>query len=121
MWRYNDIDDCIAEIKEQYDRVIHENEELQQKINNFRKDQEIAKADASVKYIRDHSLLIMSDDELAAARAFKNKHYESCSPKNIKTSETWIYTLSGTGIGTVIQITCPYCKKSEDITDISSW
>ena len=117
---FNNIQDLLAKIQKQYDTLEAENQRLRNELFNYSKEEEVKKAKEHADYIADHALLLMSDDELAAAAEFKKKHYEECVLKT-KISTTWIYKLSGTGIGTVIEITCPYCKKSEDVTDISHW
>ena len=65
----------------------------------------------------------MSDKEAKVARDFRQRHYEQCAlPLNSKSAgNTYIYELTGTGLGTCIKITCPICGQSEDITDIDSW
>ena len=65
----------------------------------------------------------MSDKEIEAERNFRYRHYEKCAlPLNNKSAgNTYIYELTGTGLGTCIKITCPICGQSEDITDIDSW
>ena len=117
---FDNIQDLLAKVQKQYDALEEENQRLRNELFNYSKEEEVKKAKDHAKYIADHALLLMSDDEIAAAAEFKKKHYEKCYPK-AKVTSSWIYRLSGTGIGTVIEITCPYCKESADITDISSW
>ena len=65
----------------------------------------------------------MSDKEIEAERNFRYRHYEKCARplKDKSVGNTYIYELSGTGLGTIIKITCPICGQTEDITDIDSW
>lgn len=74
--------------------------------------------DAEIKDLWDRSLLVMTKKEAEAKRAFTKKHYEMHKP--METSK-YIYTLTGTGVGTVITIKCPICNAEEDITDDESW
>jgi len=43
------------------------------------------------------------------------------TPHTRASGNTYIYTLTGTGIGACIKVKCPVCGEEEDITDISSW
>ena len=65
----------------------------------------------------------LSDKELERLENFRERHYKKCAEplhsKNV--GNTYIYDLIGTGIGTIIKVTCPLCGESEDITDTSSW
>ena len=111
-----------------YDDLLKENEMLQEKLNNFNKDEEIQKAKDLVEYTRKHSLLQLSDKEVNREKAFRTKHYEKHilkidgEPMPMKINgNTYIYELTGTGLGIIIKITCPICGESEDITDTESW
>jgi len=55
--------------------------------------------------------------------AFRKEHYEKCAlPKRSKAvGNTYIYEITGTGLGPIIKITCPICNKSLDVTDTDSW
>jgi rubrerythrin len=110
------IDDSINTIKDYIEQIEVENEELHDKLNNYDKDSEIKKLNTELEDTRKHSLLVMSDKEQEAEKEFRDKHYKSC-----KNGNEFIYTLTGTGIGTGIEIQCPVCGKKEDITDTESW
>ena len=92
-------------------------------MQEWNKDTEIQKYKETVKYIRNHSLFIMSDKEFKADKEFREQHYKMCAePLHSKTAgNTYIYELTGTGLGTCITITCPICGQSKDITDTDSW
>ena len=72
---------------------------------------------------RHHSLLQLSDNEVKAIKDFRDKHYKKCAePLHSKAAgNTYIYELTGTGLGTCIKITCPICGETEDVTDTDSW
>ena len=118
-----DIDEALAHVKDSYDYLHDEYNDLKEELASFNKDDEIQKLKDEIRYLRKHSLQQLSDKELTAELAFRNKHYEECArPLRSKIyGNTYIYELSGTGIGTCIKITCPICGKSEDITDTESW
>lgn len=123
-WRtIEDFDKAIQTLKDSYEYMKEKVENMQELLNTWNKDEEIQKLKNEIKYLRKHSLQQLSDKELAAELAFRNKHYEECArPLHSKFyGNTYIYELSGTGIGTGIKITCPICGKSEDITDTESW
>lgn len=78
--------------------------------------QRISKLEEELKSIHEHSLLILTDYQAQADRKFKDNHYKSCSNGN-----RYIYEITGHGFGVCLEITCPVCGKSEDITDSSTW
>lgn len=49
-------------------------------------------------------------------KAFRQYHWKKCH-----NSGNYIIHLIGTGIGETIEIGCPYCKETENITDIDAW
>ena len=112
VWNKN-FDKVLDEIREQY----HEMEQrLQNNINTlkeWKKEAEVQAAIERAKMISEHSLMVLSDKELAAKKEFQNHHSHANS--------TFIYTLTGTGIGTAIKIKCPKCGEEKDITDMDSW
>lgn len=59
---------------------------------------------------------LLNEKENTAADAFMWKHYA----KHKKTAEVML-TATATGIATHIKITCPYCRKSEDLSDYGCW
>ena len=62
------------------------------------------------------SLCNLTDKEDERINKFRNKHYKKCGNGN-----KYLYELTGTGIGTIIKITCPICGKQKDVTDSDSW
>lgn len=91
-------------------------ERYKKQVEEYNKDKEITKRDEKIKYLQEHSLFEMTDDELMDDKAFRAEHYKKC-----KNGNSYLYELTGTGIGTCIKITCPVCKKSKDITDVKGW
>lgn len=110
------IQQSVESIKQSVNYLVRDNKALRSQIKEFNKDAEIQAKDKELKSVRDHALCVMSDKESKARRAFVERHYKSCG-----NAGTYIYELSGTGIGTVIKIKCPVCGVEEDITDIDSW
>jgi len=66
----------------------------------------------------------LNEVEEKKAESFKKWH-KRCRPnKNNDTIPQYApfkYVLTPLGIGTAIEIICPYCGKKKDITDIDSW
>lgn len=110
------IQKSVESIKQSVEYLVRDNNALRSQIKKFNKDAEIQAKDKELKSVRDHALCVMSDKESKARRIFVEQHYKSCG-----NAGTYIYELSGTGIGTVIKIKCPVCGVEEDITDIDSW
>lgn len=118
---YEDVDKLLDQVREQYHNLEGQTSDLQRRLLDFRKDEEIREAERARDYIAEHSLLTLSDRELAAERAFCRKHYELHTPHTRVSGSTYIYTLTATGLGTVIKIKCPVCNEEEDITDTENW
>lgn len=106
----------IEAINDEYTRVCEENASLRQRMQEWRKDEEIQKLEVENTRLRCLSLHVMSEKEREDDQAFRHAHYESCHNGN-----DYEYELIGTGIGTVIKIRCPVCGEHKDITDISNW
>ena len=118
----DDFTENLERIRKQYDGQKREIEELRKKIREYNKDDEIVKRDQKIRSLYDHSLLQMSDTEVLRNKEFIGRHFRACCEGGKKSrGNTWIYTLTGTGIGTCIEIKCPICGKSEDITDTDNW
>jgi len=118
-----DIDKLLDDVKAEYHYKEQQLEEMRQTLNKWRKDDEIQELKEANNFIMEHSLLQMTDKELEAEKAFRKKHWEKCAEKfhSKAKGNTYVYELTGTGIGTIIKITCPLCGETEDITDEESW
>ena len=119
----DEFDRHVRHIRHIYENQKETIEDLRKRLREYNKDEEIVKRDQKIRDLYDHSLLQLSDVELQREEAFREKHYEKCcgNGKYKGRGNTWIYTLTGTGIGTCIEIKCPLCGESEDITDTDSW
>lgn len=118
-----DIDTICKNLKDTYERLEGQVEYYRKKLEEYNKDSEIQKYKNIVDELYSRSLLFMSDKEAEAERDFRSRHYKKCALplKSKAAGNTYIYELTGTGLGTCIKITCPICGQSEDITDIDSW
>jgi hypothetical protein len=66
----------------------------------------------------------LNEKEEEKAKAFIEKHSESCAIYNsagFKVGPLYSYTFTPTGIGTAAKIKCTGCGEEEDITDMSCW
>lgn len=113
--------ELLQDLEQSYNRVYNENVELRQRLREYNKDKEIQKLQDQIKYMQSHSLCHLSDLEKERIYNFTNKHYELHKDGKKLTGSTYQYTLSGTGIGTIIEIKCPICGEEEDVTDTSNW
>lgn len=113
---FNNFETNFNMLYETYNEIKQELEDAKEKLRTWNKDEEIQKANNEVKYIRNHSLQILSDKEMKAYQEFRGAHWNRCGNSGI-----YNITLEGTGIGTVIKVRCPYCDEEKDITDIDSW
>ena len=119
----DDFNTKLNELREMYRNLEKDYKTLSKKINGWSKDRELKKAQKEAEYARTHSLCQLSDKELIAIRKFRDKHYNECAIPfhNKGKGNTYIYTLTGTGIGTIIEITCPICGATLDVTDLNNW
>ena len=117
------IEQICQYLKDVYEVLEEKASYYQQQLSEYNKDVEIQKYKDKIDELYSRSLLLMSDKEAEAEYNFRQRHYEQCAlPLNSKSAgSTYIYELTGTGLGTIIKITCPICGQSEDITDIDSW
>ena len=118
-----EFDDAVQKLKDSYEYMAQRVEDMRETLASWNKDEEIQKWKKQAEDNSKYSLCHLSPKEYEAKKAFIRKHYEECAvPLNSKIAgSTYIYELTGTGIGTCIKITCPICGQSEDITDIDSW
>ena len=116
------MDGLLASVKRLYDSEVEDNRKMRDRLANWRKDDDIQKLEKELHHCRRNALVVMSDKEYMADRDFRDKHYKMHNnEKSKRACNTYVYTLSGTGIGTCITVKCPICGEEEDITDIDSW
>lgn len=107
---------ALQEISDYINELEAEIIETKKALLKYDKDAEIAKRDKKIKYLQEHSLLEITDNEKQRIKEFRNKHHKKCNNGN-----TYDYRISGTGLGTILIISCPYCGNEEDVTDVSGW
>lgn len=114
--KQQEFEESIENIIDYINFCSEEKNKYKEKLETYNKDEEIKKRDEKIKYIREHSLFEMTDDELIAEKAFRAEHYKKCN-----NGYSYVYELTSNGIGTCIGITCPICKETKDITDVKGW
>lgn len=114
-WSF-DFDDSLENIRKEYNRVRDQNIALRKQLLEWNKNEEIKKANERALYYQRHSLHELSEREAKCVSKFKEIHYASC-----QNTDTFLFKLTGTGIGELISIKCPICGSEEDITDIDNW
>jgi predicted RNase H-like nuclease (RuvC/YqgF family) len=108
--------ELLSRLQNMFDSVREENSNLYKKIAEFSKDKAIQEWQTKYAHARSHSLHELSEKELDLYTNFRVQHYKSCH-----NGSTFTITLSGTGIGEVIEVACPVCGRKQDITDTESW
>jgi hypothetical protein len=111
-----DMSQLLSLVQAEYDREASSTEYFRRKYEEFRKDEEIQRLEAEIARLHRLSLHRLSEKERKDEQDFRHTHYERCGNGN-----DYVYELIGTGIGTVIYITCPVCGERKDITDIGDW
>lgn len=108
----------LEQIQMLYDYQASRADRLQETLENYNKDEEIKERDEQIRSLREHALVILSDKELAAAKAFIQHHWKDTGCRN---SDSYSYRITGCDIGHEIIITCPRCGESKNITDYNDW
>lgn len=108
----------LEQIQMLYDYQTSRADRLQEALENYDKDEEIKERDERIRSLYKHSLVMLSDKELAAAEAFIERHWEDTGCLN---PNSYSYRITSSGIGHEIIITCPRCGESKDITDYNDW
>ena len=118
---YN-VPELTERINEQFERLKKENAELREQLCTFNRDEEIEQLKKTNARLRKYSLMNMSEKEYLANNGFISRHWQEHNNGNLKgIANTYLYELTGTGIGTAIKIKCPICGEEEDITDTDNW
>lgn len=108
----------LKQIQMLYDYQTSRADRLQEALENYDKDEEIKERDERIRSLHEHALVILSDKELMAAKAFIERHWKNSGCLN---PNSYSYRITGSGIGHEIIITCPRCGESKNITDYSDW
>lgn len=109
-------EDLLLSMKDKYEKLNKECEALRETLNAYNKEDEVRKRDEQIRELQERSLYIFSEEESRNDKDFRKAHghsYESGVGLN--------YRIAWTGIGSCVTVTCPFCRKSKDITDISAW
>lgn len=115
-------DKLLDKAKEQYNFEKNRADRLSKELQEFNEEERIRKKNEELTDLRRRSLHILSDKERQALDAFQHEHYERHKDSHPRTSgSSFTYKITGVGIGTIIEVTCPICGESQDITDTSSW
>lgn len=104
----------LEQIQMLYDYQTSRADRLQKTLDEYSKDKEINELNERIHSLYKHSLVILSDKELADAKAFIHRHWKDTGCLN---PNSYSYRITGSGIGHEIIITCPRCGESENITD----
>lgn len=116
----HNIDKDIQSIQDKFQSLVGENIHLRNEIANYSKDVAIVELNNQIADLHKKSLLVLTDSEREELRAFKARHYEMHKLTR-HSSDTYIYELTGTGVGTLIKVKCPICNEEKDITDMGCW
>jgi hypothetical protein len=84
---------------------------LKRELKKYDKDIEIAKRDAKIENLQKHAIISTDNKTRPILEGFRKKHYKKCGNGN-----HYIYDVTGTGLGPIIKVCCPKCKKEIDIS-----
>jgi antirestriction protein len=105
---------ALGELNKFIDNLMDTNTYLVNKLENYNRDEEIANLMRANERLRTNSLHILSEQEEADAKAFREEHWNNCKGNTR-------YILEGTGIGTGVTVQCTKCNRTKNITDTSNW
>lgn len=108
------VDTIMNELNTYITQLHNSNDSLRKKIQEFNKEEEILKLQNEMQKMREHSVAILSEQEIEDARVFRDAHYESCKGNTI-------YIVEGTGIGDSITVKCNRCGTEKNISDVTNW
>lgn len=111
----SEVEDCFLKINKYIEQVESTSNDAFKKLEEYNKDEEIAKLSREIKFLKENAVYIMSDTEKLSYRKFVEEHNKECNRSRIEVR------ISSTGIGHIINCTCLSCSKNVDITDISNW
>ena len=95
-------------------QLVKRNESLAERLNTYSKDEEIQKLQEEIKSLRNNSIYTMNEEEEFKYNEFSKGHYDSCKG-NVK------IIITHTGIGSAIEVMCPKCGTTENITNYDNW
>ena len=116
-----DFDDLLDKVKQEYHNMEARLADFVNEMTEWNKDEEIQLARYEAKTARENALVILSPIEKQRIEEFRRKHYKTCAQPHKMSGSTYIYTITGTGIGEIVEIQCPVCGEKVDITDLESW
>ena len=120
---YDTFNDFLDYVKDRYHLLETELKDAKEELKNWNKDEEIQSAYNEVERIRKNALIILDPKEREAIEKFRREHYKKCAEPlcSRAAGNTYIYTITGTGIGEIIKIKCPICGEEVDVTNVESW
>lgn len=111
-------DQLLKELKENNDRRDAYMQVMQERLESYNLDEEIASRNKIIQNLQERSIYILTPKEAKADKEFRRRHYEETGCRN---GTHYIYNLDANSLGVEVKITCPICGETKDITDIDSW
>lgn len=105
-------EELMKQLSESYYDMERSYRAAREQVREWNKDEEIKKLKNEITHYRKHSLLQLTDKSKEKLDAFTLKHIHS---------HTFIYEITGTGIGSIVKVSCDKCGEEIDITDAESW
>lgn len=104
----------FGELNKFVDNLIEKNNYLIKRLEEYDKDEQVAKLLKENQRLRDGSLHNLTEKENEEYKAFKEQHWNSCQGNTR-------FILEGTGMGTSVTLQCTKCNRTKNITDYSNW
>lgn len=111
----SELEECFVKINKYIKSIEAESLDRLRRLNEYKKDEEVAKLLKEIEFLKSNSVYVMSDTEKLSYRKFMEEHNKECEKARYE------LRISNTGIGSIIKCVCLRCNKSVDITDISNW
>lgn len=104
-----------AELGEELNSLVAYIGAQEKKIRNFNQEENVRHLREQIEDAYNHSIHVLSDNELKSLTAFKETHHGKCSNHG-----RYIFDIEQTGGISLIRVQCPFCQEEVNITDFSS-
>lgn len=110
-----DVEKHFLKIAEYIQYIENQSENRLKQLQEYKKDEEIAKLIKEIEFLKRNSVYVMTDTEKLSYEKFIEEHNKEC------TRPSYEIRISRTPIGSIVNCVCVKCNCSKDITDLSGW
>lgn len=120
-WK-KDFEANMDAVRQSFNRMAERADTYSKQLAEYNKDEEIAERDKEIENLRESALLLLTKRQREDLHTFRHHHWEiHGGPNKRAVGNTYLYRITGTGIGECVTIICPICNEELDVTDFSTW